>query len=114
MGSGLLTSLVISLVLTILLEEIFAVTVGIRDKRDLILIGLVNVVTNPFVVLVYYLAVLYTSISLLLIILLEIIAVFVEALYFKNYGKTFRHPFLFSLSANLFSYGIGKIISIIF
>jgi len=103
MGSGLLTSLVISLVLTILLEEIFAVTVGIRDKRDLILIGLVNVVTNPFVVLVYYLAVLYTSISLLLIIiLLEIIAVFVEALYFKNYGKTFRHPFLFSLSAKLF------------
>jgi hypothetical protein len=115
MENWLLTSLIISLILTIILEEIFAVAVGIRCKRDLLLLGLVNILTNPIVVLSYFLAANYTTWNLILVtIFLESLAIIVEACYFRTYGNTFRHPFLFSICVNLFSYGIGKIISVIF
>lgn len=105
----------ISLVLTILLEAIFAVAVGIRNKRDFILICLVNILTNPAASFTYYLLVYYTACNSTLILLgLETLAILVEFYYFKCYGKSIKHPLLFAVCINTFSFGIGKIVNLIF
>lgn len=115
MGLWIWEALGISLSLTIALEFLFAVLVGIRNKKDLLLLILVNILTNPPTVLIYYLLAFYTSWNKWLIqIPLEILVIFVEATYYKSYGKEFRRPFLFSLLANMFSYGIGIILNIVF
>lgn len=102
----MLRSLVLSLILTWLLELAFAFLLGIRRSKDLLLILLVNLITNPAVV---YLALTFRYFlpSWFLIPLLESLAIGVEALYYRNYALTIRHPWLFSLAVNVFSYGIG-------
>ena len=68
--------------MTWLLELSFAFLLGIRRGKDLILIMLVNLMTNPAVV---YLALTfrYSLPSWLLISMLESLAVMVEALYYR-------------------------------
>lgn len=105
----------ISLVLTILFEAIFAVAVGIRNKRDLILTCLVNILTNPAASFTYYLFFYYTACNLTLILLgLETLVILVEFYYFKSYGKSIKHPLWLAVCMNIFSFGIGKIINLIF
>ena len=104
-------SLAVSLILTLALETGFFLLTGKRDKKDLILVVLVNIITNPAVVLLYWLAVYYTDFSHVLIkIPLEIFAVVTEGYYYKKYGRDFKYPYIFSLTANLFSFGTGLII----
>ena len=113
MSGGLLFALVISLILTIVLETAFFLFTGKRDKKDLLLLVLVNIITNPIVVLLYWLAILYTNWHTALIIIpLELFAVLTEGYYYKKYGRGFHHPYLFSLAANIFSFGIGLIIQL--
>jgi hypothetical protein len=108
----LIFNLAISLALTVILETGFALLCGIRYKRDLILICLVNVITNPMVVLVYHFAVHFTVWKRAYVIIpLEIFAAAAEAIYYKLYAKEVKRPFLFSASANLFSFGIGELIN---
>lgn len=115
MGFWILQALVISLSLTILIEFLFALIVGVRNKKDLLLLILVNILTNPPAVLIYYLLFYYTTWNDILIkIPLEIFVILVEAFYYNSYGKKFRHPFLFSLFANAFSFGIGVLINSVF
>lgn len=114
MFSGLPAILGISLGITVTLELLFAFTAGKREKKDLLLVCLVNVLTNPAVVLAYYMATSYLAWNTLLYkIPLETMAVLVEAYYYKSYGKSFRRPLLFSFFANLFSFGIGEIYNIL-
>ena len=81
-----------------------------RDKHDLYLVLLVNIITNPAVVLTYWLAAYYTSFDLVLTkTILEVLAVITESYYYKKYGRSFKHPLLFSVCANLFSYACGVI-----
>jgi hypothetical protein len=102
----------ISLVLTIIFEEAFALAVGIRNKKDLLLICLVNILTNPAVVFLYHMAEYFTDFNYdLTILTLEAAAILVEAYYFKAYATKIRHPFQFSLGVNVFSYGIGWLLS---
>ena len=108
---ALLTALAISIALTIALETGFFLLIGKRNKKDLLLLLLVNVLTNPVVVLTYWLAVLYTNWNAVIIIIpLEVLAVLIEGRYYKKYGRDFKRPYLFSLAANIFSYGIGLLI----
>lgn len=112
MGLQLLGILGISLGMTILLEGLFAVTLCVRSKKDLLLVCMVNLLTNPPVVLGYYLAVYYTSWNPTLVkIPLELLAISVEAYYYKTRGQRFLHPVWFALIANLFSFSVGMIIS---
>lgn len=98
-----------SLLLTLLLEEIFA-GVWHVSRKDLCLVFLVNVLTNPPVVFVYYMAVWNSWYPLWLItLLLEGLAVMTEALYYKKYAERIKYPLLFSLAANLLSYSAGKL-----
>ena len=104
---------VISLTLTLILELAYAGFWGVREKHDLILAILVNVLTNPIVVFVYYfvrfrrLPVNYGLVTLVM----EILAVVTEALLYQKNARTIRRPWLFSLSANAFSYAAGELIN---
>ena len=107
-------ALVVSLVLTIVLETGFFLLVGKRDKKDLLLVVLVNVITNPVVVLLYWLAVLYGHWNRAAATLpLELFAVLTEGFYYKKYGRDFKRPYLFSVAANAFSYGVGALLQLL-
>jgi hypothetical protein len=113
MVSDLVKSLVVSLAFTLAAELLFALLLGKRGK-DLALVSLVNILTNPPVVLLYFLASAYTALSpALLKASLEIAAVLVEAFCYRKYGGNFRRPLLFSLGANAFSFGLGELIVLI-
>lgn len=114
MGFELLITLGISLTLTLVLELLFTLLTGKRNKKDYLLVCFVNIITNPVVVLTYYIATYSFHLNPILIIIpLEILAVLVEAYYYKTYGQDFKRPFLFSLFANTFSYGIGFVLNIL-
>lgn len=105
--------LVISLLLTLILELGYALFWGIRDKHDLRLAVLVNVLTNPVVVFTVYfvrfrrLHVHYGWVTLIM----EVLAVVTEALLYRKHARTIRRPWLFSLSANAFSFAMGELIN---
>ena len=114
MSGAILISLAISLALTIILEAGFFLLCGKRNKKDLLLVLLVNVLTNPIVVLLYWLTTLYTDISAsLTVIPLEALAVLAEGYYFRKYGQEFKRPYLFSLAANAFSFTIGALLNML-
>ena len=111
MNTELLSALAVSLALTIALEAAFYWLSGRRDKMDLLLLVLVNILTNPVVVLLYYLSAAHTSWNTYAVqITLEALAVLVEGYCFKKYGQAFRRPYLFAAAANVFSYGVGILI----
>lgn len=114
MGLFILKMMGISLAATIILELLFALFWGIRNKKDLLLLCLVNLLTNPVVVFIYYISKFYSDLDLIVVVLvLEVLAVLLEGFYYKRYGKMYRDPYYFSFFANVFSFAIGKIISII-
>jgi len=111
MSRAILTSLVISLLLTIVLEVGFFYVSGKRHKKDLLLVVMVNIFTNPIVVMSYWLAMIFTSLSVVFVLIpLEIFAVLAEGRYYSKYGHDFKRPYLFSAIANLFSYSTGMLI----
>lgn len=113
--AALIESLAISLALTLALETVFYLLFGKRNKKDLLLVALVNILTNPAVVLIYWLAVLRAGWnSVIVTIPLEALAILTEGYYYKKYSADFKRPYLFSLAANVFSYGTGVLIQIIF
>ena len=115
MSRALLTSLALSLLMTLVLEIGFFFLVGKRDRKDLLLAALVNVITNPIVVLLYWLAAMYTAWSAVAVLIpLELFAVVMEGYCYKKYGRKFRRPYLFSIAANVFSFGTGLLIQLFF
>lgn len=102
----ILPSLAISLTLTLALEEAFALAWGVRGK-DLALCALVNILTNPIVVLLHALAQMHGIAPLWAVTLaLEVWAVAVEAWLYRTRSGV-RRPVLFAVLVNAFSYGIG-------
>ena len=104
---NLALSLIVSLVLTLLLEGLFAALWGIKGRRDWGLVMLVNVVTNPIVVSLYH----GVSRGWPFVLVLEVSAVLAEWLAYRRWGRTTRPAFLFSLCANCFSYFTGVLIN---
>jgi len=100
-------ALLLSLVLTLAIEGVFAVLMKKRGW-DLLLCMLVNVVTNPVAVLL--------SVLLpgpLTVALCEGGAVAAEGTLYRFCGETYRRPFLFSLCANAISFGTGLLLQAI-
>lgn len=111
MIEALIISLVVSLLLTLVLECGFFFIVGKSDKKDLLLLVLVNVLTNPLVVLTFWLIQSYTYWNAyIVLVVLEVLAVVVEGGYYKKFGESFKRPFLFALAANAFSFLSGLLI----
>ena len=102
------------LILTIIIECLFAYLFKVRNKKDLLNVLLVNVITNPIVVIIpIYLnlkyGILYRNISL---IILELLTIFIEGLCYKK-TLSFKkiNFFLLSFILNFLSYFIGEIIN---
>lgn len=109
---GFFRALAVSLSLTVLLEAGFALAIQ-RSRRNLPLVLLVNVLTNPAVMLLYWLAAAYTSWNLILAqIPLEAAAVLTEGFYYRRYGRGMKRPFLFSCALNAFSFGAGALLQL--
>ena len=110
----MLTSLGISLLLTLLFEGLFALVWGLRGWREWAVVALVNVLTNPAVVLLHHLLVFLCGMSALWVTLfLECAAVVAEWRCYKHCSYEITRPFLFALLANVISYSIGCIIQLI-
>lgn len=110
----MLTVLAVSLLLTLVFEEGFALLWGLRGKRELGLVALMNCLTNPPVVLLYHTAVgLRHWNDLLVTAALEGLAVLVEWRCCRAFSEQVKRPFLFALLINLFSYGAGCVINLL-
>ena len=113
-NNALLTALLISLGLTLVFETGFFLLTGKRNKKDLLLVVLVNTLTNPLVVLLYWIAYFNTNWNTVIIIIpLELFAVLTEGYIYKKYAQSINRPFLFSLAANAFSFTLGFLIQLV-
>lgn len=104
------------LILTIIFELFLAIILGIRNKKDIINVILVNILTNPIVVSVStYINLRYGILPRRIsIIFLEAFAVIVEGLIYKKYLKYNKiNGMLLSFILNIFSYSVGCIINYI-
>ena len=100
------------LCMTILLETAFALFAGIRGRKNLITVVLVQIITNPCVVLLM----LWCGTHLrchhaMYEIPIEFAVVVVEWLIYKKCLRDLKRPFAFSLAANYFSYSFGIVMS---
>lgn len=110
----MLTALAVSLALTLALELTFALAWGLRGRRELVLVALVNCLTNPPVVLLYHTAVgLLGWAALPVTAALESAAVLVEWRCYRACSERLRRPLLFAVLANAFSYGVGCLINLL-
>jgi len=101
------------LILTVLIETLIAFILGYR-KKDLINVILVNIMTNPIVVMIpVYFNVKYGIVERNIALgILEIVTLFVEGfIYYKFLEKRKINPFLLSLILNFSSYIVGVIIN---
>lgn len=98
---------------TIMIELIMSLLLGIRNKKDILNVILVNIMTNPLVVsiLMYitYYRLFNTTIS---IIILEILVILTEGFTYKKV-LTFDkiNPYVLSLILNISSYFIGRVLN---
>lgn len=115
----LVRGLVISLLLTIVLEEITARIIGIKSKKDFITVLLVNILTNPVVVYSVYLYLIfigkYQGVGYwILVAILETLAVLVEGFIYKRTLENKKiNPYLISLILNVVSYSTGEILKLL-
>lgn len=104
----------VSLGCTLLIELVLAYFLGVRVRKDLVNVFLVNVLTNPLVVsLMLFVNIRYGAhIKAIVTIFLEILVFFSEGLI---YNKVLEYKKLkgltLSLILNIASYGIGLIIN---
>lgn len=97
----------LSLALTLVFEGIVALVWGLREK-DLLLLVLVNVLTNPAVVLLHALFPGWAVLAAL-----EAGVVLGEGTLYHRLGYCIRRPRLFSLCANGFSFCMGIVVNCI-
>lgn len=105
----------ISLSLTLLIEGLIAFLWGLRGKKNLLVVLLVNVLTNPLAVLVYWLYQVYAgSHSLPVQVIIELAVVMAEAYIYRSFAEDDRfripRPIELAIVANVFSWGIGRLL----
>lgn len=102
------------LLMTILIEVILSLILGVRDKKDILNIILVNVLTNPLVtsIPILVLVTIGWKERIIMLIILELLTFIVEGLiYYKTLKFKKINPFLLSLILNGASYLIGEVIN---
>lgn len=104
------------LILTLLIEGLSALLIGVRNKSDFVNISLVNCMTNPLVVISTYLVGLFIgwNYKFPIEVVEEITVVIVEgALYYKTLNFRKINPFILSSILNAISYASGFVINAI-
>lgn len=109
----IILTLIVCLILTLVLEEITALIVGVRKGFDLTVILFSNLLTNPVVVFSGMLLASFTNIPRpVYIIVLELAAFITEALIYRKLLFTKKpSPFLLSLILNSVSFFVGTTLS---
>ena len=112
----MIESLILSLILTVVLELLMSYILGIRSIKDFCVVILVNIYTNPIVVFLSNIVQLMNNVMLYYcsIFILEIGAVVIEALLYKRYLKKTLNPIRVSIYNNIFSFGMGVILLFIY
>lgn len=100
----LIWSLAISLALTELIELLLALLFKKRG-RDLAVVALVNLLTNPPLVFLWQIG----GKSLWVLLPLEILAFLTEGFFYRK-CTDFKSPFRFALICNLISFLIGELL----
>ncbi len=105
--------MIFCLVATIVIELCVALILGVKKRKDLLNVILVNIVTNPIVVTVpvYFNYVYGLQARNIVLYILEILTVIVEGFIYKkvlDYKKI--NPFILALILNISSYVSGLII----
>lgn len=99
----------ISLVLTLVIELAVVRCFGLRTERQVLLVVLVNILTNPAAVLLNWLGVPQIPI--------EIGVVLTEYYVYQSFSKSsnwnISHPLALSIAANGISWGLGLLIQAI-
>ena len=104
---NLFASVLTALALTLALELLFALAWGVR-KDGLLLVILMNVMTNPAVNVLHYIAVWLLGLPAAAVVpVLELVAFAAEGVCCRS---VIRKPWLFAFLINAFSYGIGVLI----
>lgn len=104
------------LLCTIIIEVIIAIIFGIRGKKDILNVILVNIVTNPLVTSIpVFINIKYGILERhIVLFVLEIFTLVFEASIYKKYLDYKKiKPFLVSLILNLGSYILGLLINLI-
>lgn len=103
-------------ILTVIIEICASLIIGIKNKKDLLNVILVNVMTNPLVNAItiffnFYFGILGRNICLTI---LEILVVISEGFVYKKYLKFNKiNPYVVSLILNTFSYFLGEVINLL-
>lgn len=106
---SLLFAMITALLLTLLFELSYAWVWGLR-KKQLVMVILMNLMTNPAANALYSYAVTVLSFPSAAIALpLEAAAMIAEGLCCRNYIKK---PWLFVITCNVFSYAAGMLLQI--
>ena len=111
----ILKILAINLGIVFLTELSLAFLLGAKSIRKFITVLLVNIITNPLVVIVAICLTLFlTKAQYIGIFILEVIVFIAEGFMFSKFG-TFnkKNPYIISLLLNVISFTAGEIIDII-
>lgn len=94
---------------TLLIEMVVAWLLGVRGKKDQLVIFLVNTITNPVVNLTLMLTRIFCPmvVSRTLLPVLELTVFLVEAFLFRSCLKNNRNPLRLSLVCNAASFFLG-------
>ena len=102
-------SIGVSLLLTLFIELAISFALGKRG-RMLLVVAMVNLLTNPLVVIITLQGYLRRWPNPgMWVICLEIVAAMSEALIYRHFRRWFQHPVLFSLLLNGLSFGLGVV-----
>lgn len=104
-----------SYLITVISETIAALFWRVKKLRDLIIILLINTITNITVNVLGILVRIYLgpSVFSMFEIAAEVLVFLSEALLFKKLLSVCSHPFLFSLTLNLASFAVGVAFSML-
>lgn len=109
----LLNVLIKCLLITILIEFIGAIIIGIRDKKDILIIILINILTNPILNIIYLIVTIYLKFinEKIALYILEVLVVVIEGVIYKKYFEYKKiNPFIISIILNTLSYSMDIIL----
>lgn len=101
---------------TIVIELIIGIILGINNKKDILTIILVNVITNPIVVFVPRIIYKYYGYKeeIIVLVFLEILTILFEGyIYHTRFKYKKLNPYFISLLLNLISYFMGEFIKML-
>lgn len=106
--------MVVSLVCTLIIENVGAYLLGVRNIKDFVNIVLVNILTNPLVVSISFSTNILAGVEFknIVLLFLEIFAVIAEGYVYSKYLEHKKiNGYLLSLILNFASYSIGFLLN---